>query len=77
MSGFAHLNGEPDGSPTFPSSTLADGVAATFGAFGIMAALEPGQRRAPVDGCGSRGYGPVRRALPDHPDSSRCLRPAR
>lgn len=39
MSGFAHLNGEPDGSPTFPSSTLADGVAATFGAFGIMAAL--------------------------------------
>lgn len=39
MSGFANLNGEPDGSPTFPSSTLADGVAATFGAFGIMAAL--------------------------------------
>lgn len=39
MSGFANLNGEPDGSPMFPSSTLADGVAATFGAFGIMAAL--------------------------------------
>ncbi|WP_166663959.1 CaiB/BaiF CoA transferase family protein [Actinophytocola oryzae] len=39
ISGFAHLNGEPDGPPTFPSSTLADGVAATFGAFGIMAAL--------------------------------------
>ena len=39
FSGFAQLNGEPDGPPTFPSTTLADGVAATFGAFGIMAAL--------------------------------------
>jgi crotonobetainyl-CoA:carnitine CoA-transferase CaiB-like acyl-CoA transferase len=39
MSGFANLNGEPDGSPTFPSTTLADGVSATFGAFGVMAAL--------------------------------------
>jgi crotonobetainyl-CoA:carnitine CoA-transferase CaiB-like acyl-CoA transferase len=39
FSGFAHLNGEPDGPPTFPSTTLADGVAATFGAFGILAAL--------------------------------------
>jgi crotonobetainyl-CoA:carnitine CoA-transferase CaiB-like acyl-CoA transferase len=39
ISGFAHLNGEPDGPPTFPSTTLADGVAATFGAFGIMSAL--------------------------------------
>jgi crotonobetainyl-CoA:carnitine CoA-transferase CaiB-like acyl-CoA transferase len=39
ISGFAQLNGEPDGPPTFPSTTLADGVAATFGAFGIMAAL--------------------------------------
>jgi crotonobetainyl-CoA:carnitine CoA-transferase CaiB-like acyl-CoA transferase len=39
MSGFAQLNGEPDGPPTFPSTTLADGVAATFGAFGIMTAL--------------------------------------
>jgi succinyl-CoA---D-citramalate CoA-transferase len=39
ISGFAHLNGEPDGPPTFPSTTLADGVAATFGAFGVMSAL--------------------------------------
>lgn len=39
LSGFANLNGEPDGPPVFPSTTLADGVAATFGAFGIMAAL--------------------------------------
>lgn len=39
MSGFAQLNGEPDGPPTFPSTTLADGVAGTFGAFGIMVAL--------------------------------------
>lgn len=39
ISGFAQLNGEPDGPPMFPSTTLADGVAATFGAFGIMSAL--------------------------------------
>jgi crotonobetainyl-CoA:carnitine CoA-transferase CaiB-like acyl-CoA transferase len=39
FSGFAHLNGEPDLPPTFPSTTLADGVAATLGAFGAMAAL--------------------------------------
>ena len=38
MSGFAHLNGFPDGPPTFPSTTLADGVAAIFGAFGLLAA---------------------------------------
>jgi crotonobetainyl-CoA:carnitine CoA-transferase CaiB-like acyl-CoA transferase len=39
MSGFAHLNGEPDGSPIFPSTTLADGVAGTFGALGALALL--------------------------------------
>lgn len=52
MSGFANLNGEPDGPPTFPSTTLADGVAATFGAFGIMAALwsrEHGQTAVGVE----------------------------
>lgn len=38
VSGFAHLNGEPDGPPTFPSTTLADGVAAVFGAMGVLAA---------------------------------------
>lgn len=37
FSGFAHLNGFPDGPPVFPSIALADGVAATFGAFGLMA----------------------------------------
>lgn len=37
-SGFAHLNGEPDGPPVFPSTTLADGVAAVFGAMGVLAA---------------------------------------
>jgi formyl-CoA transferase len=50
ISGFAHLNGEPDGPPTFPSTTLADGVAATFGAFGIMAALWGKARNGPSDG---------------------------
>jgi crotonobetainyl-CoA:carnitine CoA-transferase CaiB-like acyl-CoA transferase len=39
FSGFAHLNGFPDGPPVFPSMALADGVAATFGAFGLMASL--------------------------------------
>ena len=38
ISGFAHLNGFPDGPPVFPSSTLADGVAAVFGALGVTAA---------------------------------------
>lgn len=37
MSGFAHLNGFPDGPPVFPSATLADSSAGLFGAFGIMA----------------------------------------
>ncbi|MBW8825794.1 MAG: CoA transferase [Acidobacteria bacterium] len=50
ISGFAHLNGEPDGTPTFPSTTLADGVAATFGAFGVMAALWGRARNGPRTG---------------------------
>ncbi|MGH9002514.1 MAG: CaiB/BaiF CoA transferase family protein, partial [Acidimicrobiia bacterium] len=33
MSGFAHLNGYPDGPPTLPPFALADGVAGCFGAF--------------------------------------------
>jgi crotonobetainyl-CoA:carnitine CoA-transferase CaiB-like acyl-CoA transferase len=39
MSGFAHLNGHPDESPMFPSTTLADGVAGTFGALGVLSLL--------------------------------------
>ena len=39
MSGFAHMNGYPDGPPTFPSTTLADGVSSVFGAMGVLAAL--------------------------------------
>ncbi len=39
MSGFAQLNGFPDGPPVFPSTTLADGVAGVFGALGLLAAL--------------------------------------
>lgn len=49
ISGFAHLNGDPDGSPMFPSTTLADGVAGTFGAFGVMA-LMVNQLRNPTPG---------------------------
>jgi crotonobetainyl-CoA:carnitine CoA-transferase CaiB-like acyl-CoA transferase len=39
MSGFASLNGEPDGPPLLPPLALADGIAAFAAAFGIMAAL--------------------------------------
>jgi crotonobetainyl-CoA:carnitine CoA-transferase CaiB-like acyl-CoA transferase len=44
MSGFAHLNGFPDGPPMLPSSTLADGVSAVFAAMGASAALYQAQR---------------------------------
>jgi crotonobetainyl-CoA:carnitine CoA-transferase CaiB-like acyl-CoA transferase len=39
LSGFAHLNGFPDGPPALPSVTLADGVTAIFAAVGALAAL--------------------------------------
>ena len=39
MSGFAVLNGEPDGPPLLPPLALADGVTALATAFAIMAAL--------------------------------------
>ncbi len=39
MSGFAALNGEPDGPPLLPPLALADGVAALATAYAIMLAL--------------------------------------
>ncbi len=39
MSGYAELTGEADGPPTLPQFALADGVAALYGAFGVMNAL--------------------------------------
>ena len=39
MSGFAFINGYPDGPPTLPPFGLADGVAALSAAYGIMLAL--------------------------------------
>jgi crotonobetainyl-CoA:carnitine CoA-transferase CaiB-like acyl-CoA transferase len=39
MSGFAALNGEPDGPPLLPPLALADGVAGLAGAFSILVAL--------------------------------------
>ena len=39
MSGFAAINGEPDGPPLLPPIALTDEVAALAGAFGIMVAL--------------------------------------
>jgi crotonobetainyl-CoA:carnitine CoA-transferase CaiB-like acyl-CoA transferase len=39
MSGFAFVNGQPDGPPTLPPFALGDGVAALFGTFATMFAL--------------------------------------
>lgn len=39
MSGFAHVNGYPDGPPTLPPLALADSVCALFGTFATMFAL--------------------------------------
>jgi crotonobetainyl-CoA:carnitine CoA-transferase CaiB-like acyl-CoA transferase len=39
MSGYAHVNGFPDGPPTLPPFALADSVAALTGAFAAMVAL--------------------------------------
>jgi len=39
MSGFAAINGEPDGGPLLPPIALTDEVAALVGAFAVMVAL--------------------------------------
>lgn len=39
MSGFAYKTGQPDGPPTLPPFGLADGICATYTAFGILSAL--------------------------------------
>ena len=39
MSGYAHINGFPDGPPTLPPFALGDGVAAMTGAFAAVMAL--------------------------------------
>jgi len=39
LSGFANLNGFPDGPPSFPSSALADGVGSLWGVIGAMTSL--------------------------------------
>ena len=39
MSGFAHINGYPDGSPTLPPFGLADGIAALSSVYAVMLAL--------------------------------------
>jgi crotonobetainyl-CoA:carnitine CoA-transferase CaiB-like acyl-CoA transferase len=48
MSGFAALNGEPDGPPLLPPLALADGVAGLASAFAILVAL----RARDETGCG-------------------------
>jgi crotonobetainyl-CoA:carnitine CoA-transferase CaiB-like acyl-CoA transferase len=39
LSGFASLNGHPDGPPTLPNMPLADGLAGIMGAYAVMLAL--------------------------------------
>jgi crotonobetainyl-CoA:carnitine CoA-transferase CaiB-like acyl-CoA transferase len=39
LSGFVHMNGEPEGPPLLPPVALADEVAALLGAFAVMVAL--------------------------------------
>jgi crotonobetainyl-CoA:carnitine CoA-transferase CaiB-like acyl-CoA transferase len=43
-SGFAHLNGTPDGPPSHSAASLGDTVAAIWGAYGIMLALRARDR---------------------------------
>jgi crotonobetainyl-CoA:carnitine CoA-transferase CaiB-like acyl-CoA transferase len=42
MSGFAAINGEPDGGPLLPPIALTDEVSALAGAFAVMVALRSG-----------------------------------
>jgi crotonobetainyl-CoA:carnitine CoA-transferase CaiB-like acyl-CoA transferase len=39
ISGYAHINGWPDGPPTLPPFALADSIAALTGSFAVMVAL--------------------------------------
>jgi formyl-CoA transferase len=39
ISGYAHINGQPDGPPTLPPFALGDGIASLFGTFATMFAL--------------------------------------
>ena len=48
MSGFAHMNGHPDGPPTLPPFALADGIAGISGAFLTLAALRAREAEAGV-----------------------------
>ena len=48
MSGFAHMNGYPDGPPTLPPFALADGIAGISGAFLTLAALRAREAEAGV-----------------------------
>ena len=39
MSGFAHINGTPEGPPTLPPFALGDNIAGVFGAFAAVSAI--------------------------------------
>lgn len=44
MSGFAAANGFPDREPVLPPNALADMIAGTYGAFGVMVAVRHAER---------------------------------
>ncbi len=50
MSGYAHLNGYPDGPPTLPPFALGDGVAALTGVSAVMFALYERDARGSGEG---------------------------
>lgn len=43
-SGFAYMNGHPDGPPTLPPMALADGIAALYSVVGVLLALRARER---------------------------------
>ena len=51
MSGFAAINGEPDGAPLLPPIALTDEVAALAGAFAVMVALRRARHERQGPGC--------------------------
>ena len=84
MSGFAAINGEPDGPPLLPPIALTDEVAALAGAFAVMVALRerdrerrgPGHRRQPAGVDAPDDVGASRRPPRTSATSSRGSVPA-
>ena len=80
MSGFASINGEPEGGPLLPPIALTDEITALVGAFATMTALwsgrRPGGRRQParvaVPVHGPAGLAPTPSPATSSPGSARA-----